>query len=99
MPALPLLQRTYTGLLDDVMIRCSSEFVRDDFFNKTIAKNVFFGGGLYFNDGYLPNHPVARRALRHEDGLLRRMMATGFIRILTRAKDGDDLAEVRSEER
>ena len=43
------MQRTYTGLLDDVMIRYSSEYLSDDFFNKMIAKNVFFGGGLYIN--------------------------------------------------
>jgi hypothetical protein len=88
------LQRTYSGLLDDVMIRYSDEFLSGDFFNRMIAKNLLFAGGIYFNDGYLVNHPVARRSLFNEEGLLRRMLATGFIRILTRSREGRDLAEM-----
>jgi hypothetical protein len=87
-------QRTYTGLLDDVMIRYSSEYASPGFFNKMIAKNLFFGGGLYFNDGYLLNHEVARSALANEDSLLRCMLSTGFIHILTRRKTEGELADM-----
>jgi hypothetical protein len=88
------MQRTYTGLLDDVMIRYSNEYSSRDFFNKMIAKNIFFGGGMYINDGYLVNHRIAREELRNDNSLLRRMLATGFIRILTRASSGDDLSQM-----
>jgi hypothetical protein len=88
------MQRTYTGLLDDVMIRYSNEYLSNDFFNKMIAKNIFFGGGMYINDGYLVNHPIARDYLRNDNSLLRRMLATGFIRILTRASSSEDLSQM-----
>ena len=88
------MQRTYTGLLDDVMIRYSDEYLSNDFFNKMIAKNIFFGGGLYINDGYLVNHPIARQYLYNDNSLLRRMLATGFIRILTRASSGETLSRM-----
>lgn len=88
------MQRTYTGLLDDVMIRYSNEYFSRDFFNKMIAKNIFFGGGLYINDGYLVNHPIAQEYLRFDNSLLRRMLATGFIRILTRASSSEDLSQM-----
>lgn len=84
------LLRTYSGLLDDVMLRYSDEYLGEAFFNKMIAKNVLFGGGMYLNDGYLINHPVARKYLRDDDSLLRVMMATNFIRLLTR--EGDPVA-------
>ena len=92
--SLESMQRTYTGLLDDVMIRYSDRFLSKDFFNKMIAKNIFFGGGLYINDGYLVNHPIAREYLFSDSSLLRRMLATGFIRILTRAPSGEILADM-----
>jgi len=88
------LQRTYTGLLDDVMIRYSADFAGERFFNKMIAKNIFFGGGIFINDGYLVNHPTARKYLMNEDSLLRNMLATGFVRILTRASTREDLARM-----
>jgi hypothetical protein len=88
------MQRTYTGLLDDVMIRYSNEYLSDDFFNKMIAKNIFFGGGLFINDGYLVNHPIARRYLYDDNSLLRRMLATGFVRILTRANSPEALSQM-----
>ena len=39
--SLHTLQYTYTGLLDDVMVRYSNEYLSEDFFNKMIAKNIF----------------------------------------------------------
>jgi hypothetical protein len=92
--SLDSMQRTYTGLLDDRLIEYSDEYMGDDFFNKMIAKNIFFGGGLYINDGYLVNHDVARRHLQNDNSLLRRMLATGFIRILTRTSSSEALSQM-----
>ncbi|MDB9415208.1 hypothetical protein [Microcystis aeruginosa] len=92
--SLDTLQYTYTGLLDDVMIRYSNEYSSADFFNKMIAKNVFFGGGIYINDGYLVNHPIVRQNLYDENTLLRRMLSEGFIRILTKASSANILSEM-----
>jgi hypothetical protein len=92
--SLDTLQYTYTGLLDDVMIRYSNEYSSAEFFNKMIAKNIFFGGGIYINDGYLVNHRIARKNLYDENTLLRRMLSEGFIRILTRAGDARILSEM-----
>lgn len=86
------INRTYTGLLDDVMLRYSDEYSSEEFFNKMIAKNIFFGGGLYMNDGYLVNHPIARKHLCNENSLLRVMIDTNFIRILTRTRSSEDLS-------
>jgi hypothetical protein len=88
------LHRTYTGLLDDVLLRYSDEYIGAAFFNKMIAKNIFFGGGLYLNDGYLVNHPIARRQLLDDYSLLRVMIQNNFVRILTRASSGEALARM-----
>src|SRR5437870_1453124 len=92
-PDIDILPITYTGLLDDVMLRYSTAF-SEDFFRKMIAKNVLFGGGILINDGYLVLHPTARRYLRTDRNILRVMLNQGFVRILTRAKDGESLAEM-----
>jgi hypothetical protein len=39
--SLNTLQRTYTGLLDDVMIRYSDDYSNEMFFNKMIAIGVW----------------------------------------------------------
>ena len=90
------LTRTYAGVLDDVMIRFGrgQEFLSPDFFNKMILKNVLFGSGIYLNDGYLVNHPMARKYLANPESLLRMMISTGFIRILSRESDADKLASM-----
>ncbi len=90
------LTRTYAGLLDDVMIRYGHgrELLSEEFFNKMIVKNILFGSGIYLNDGYLVNHPIARRYLANPDSLLRVMISTGFIRILSREKDADLLSKM-----
>lgn len=90
------LTRTYAGLLDDVMIRYGEgrELLSEEFFNKMIVKNLLFGSGIYLNDGYLVNHPIARRYLANPDSLLRVMLSTGFIRILSREKDADLLSKM-----
>ncbi len=78
------LPRTYTGLLDDVMMRYSANYAGQEFFSRMIAKELIFGGGLFINDGYLVNHPVAREFLANDDSILHYMLSTGFIRVLTR---------------
>lgn len=93
-PTIEDLPHTYTGLLDDVMLRYSNDFVTEDFFRKMIAKNVFFGGGILFNDGYLVNHPVARRYLQSDGNILRTMLSANFVRILTRAGDAEGLTRM-----
>lgn len=92
--SLDTLERTYAGLIDDVIVRYSDRYLSQEFFNKMIAKNIFFGGGLYINDGYLVNHPIARRLLLDENSLLRVMLSTGFIKILTRARDVEGLQQM-----
>ena len=77
-----------------MLIRYSENYASDAFFNKVIAKNVFFGGGLYINDGYLVNHRTARRYLENQNSLLRQMLSHGFARILTRCSDHEELIDL-----
>lgn len=90
------LTRTYAGLLDDVMIRYGRgrDLLSEEFFNKMIVKNILFGSGIFLNDGYLVNHPIARRHLANPDSLLRVMISTSFIRILSRERNADLLAKM-----
>jgi hypothetical protein len=99
MPPFPIadtgtLIRTYSGVLDDAMIRYGKgkEFLSPEYFNKMILKNVIFGSGMFLNDGYLVNHELARKYLVDHDSLLSHMISTGFIRILSREPDADKLA-------
>lgn len=85
------ISRTYTGLLDDVMIRYSRDYANEDFFNRMIIKNVLFGGGIFINDGYLVNHEIARKHLTDDTSLLRFMLNTDFIRVLTRTQSKEEL--------
>lgn len=88
------LPYTYTGLLDDVMLRYSQRYAGEEFFKRMIVKNLLFGGGILFNDGYLVNHPASRRLIRQEKSLLRVMLGQSFIRILTRTNDAEALARM-----
>lgn len=93
----PLAPMTYSGLLDDAGRRYDPEVdpIGEDFFRRMIAKNVFFSGGILLNDGYLVNHPAARRELMREDSLLRVMMRTqNFVRVLTRSPIGASVADM-----
>jgi hypothetical protein len=93
----PLAPMTYSGLLDDAGRRYDPEAdpVGESFFRRMIAKNIFFSGGILLNDGYLVNHPAARRELLREDSLLRVMMRTqNFIRVLTRSPIGSNVADM-----
>jgi hypothetical protein len=78
------LPRTYAGLFDDSLIRYEGEFASNAFFNKLLAKHIFFGGYLYVNDGYLVNHPTMREHFMDDDSVLRQMLYYGFVRILSR---------------
>ena len=88
------LSRTYTGMLDDVMFRYSNDPQGLDFFNKMIVKNIFFGGGLYLNDGYLTNNKHSRDLLFKENSMLRIMIRRGFIHILSKASSPEGLIEM-----
>ena len=93
----PLAPMTYSGLLDDAGRRYDPEVdpVGEAFFRRMIAKNIFFSGGIFLNDGYLVNHPAARREWRREDSLLRVMMRTqNFVRVLTRSPLGSSIADM-----
>lgn len=79
-----ILPYSYCGLLDDVVAKYTPQFGSEDFFNLTLAKSLFFGGGLYINDGYLVNHPVARTQLLTPGSLLNVMLKHGFVKIYTR---------------
>lgn len=86
---------TYSGLLDDVMAKYGNHRMDGKvFFQRMIAKNLFFGGGIYINDGYLLNHPLARYYLQNESSLLSSMLRYGFIKILTRERDSDALSKM-----
>jgi hypothetical protein len=88
------LSRTYTGMLDDVMFRYSNNPEGLDFFNKMIVKNIFFGGGLYLNDGYLTNNENARDLLVKENSMLRIMISHKFIHILSKASSPEGSIEM-----
>lgn len=90
------LPYTYSGVLDDAVQRYhpGNELDRD-FFNRMIAKSIFFSGGFLLNDGYLVNHPVARQQLMEEDSTLRVMMRTAnFVRVLSREGSAQAFAEM-----
>lgn len=75
---------SYCGLLDDVVARYDDRFADPDLFNRLLVKSLFFGGGLYINDGYLFMHAAARRQMLNPNSVLCRMLEYGFARILTR---------------
>ena len=88
------LSRTYPGMLDDVMFRYSNDPQGRDFFNKMIVKNIFFGGGLYLNDGSLTNNKHSRDLLFNKNSMLRIMIRRGFIHILSKASSPEGLIEM-----
>jgi hypothetical protein len=89
------LPYTYSGLLDDAVQRYLGDDVDQEFFNRMIAKNIFFSGGILLNDGYLVNHPSVRREFMREDSTLRVMMrSSNFIRVLSREPTADALADM-----
>lgn len=83
-----LAPATYSGLLDDVVQRYpTSTTIGEDFFGRAIAKNIFFSGDIFLNDGYLVNHPAAQRMLINEESILRVMIRNNFVRVLSRQND------------
>lgn len=79
-----ILPYSYCGHLDDVVAKYTPQYGSEEFFNLSLAKSLFFGGGLFVNDGYLVNHPVARRQLLTSGSLLNVMLKHGFVKIYTR---------------
>jgi hypothetical protein len=86
------LPYSYCGLLDDVVAKYNIDFRTEDLFNKTLAKSMFFGGGLYINDGYLLLNPIAREQMADTSSLLSAMLRWGFVKIFTRCDSPDDLS-------
>jgi hypothetical protein len=90
----PLAPSTYSGLLDDVVERFPiSPNINEDFFSKSIVKNILFSGEIFLNDGYLINHPAARRQFLNEDSTLQIMIRNKFVRVLTRASSPEQFVE------
>lgn len=90
----PLAPSTYSGLLDDVVERFPiSPNINEDFFSKSIVKNILFSGEIFLNDGYLINHPAARKQFLNEDSTLNIMIRNKFVRILSRANSSAEFVE------
>ncbi len=82
-----LINTTYAGLLDDVIHRYVPDAYHDQkFFERSLIKHIFFGGPMLVNDGYLFAGNGLQQAIS-EGSLLREMVATGFVKILTKAHD------------
>ena len=75
---------SYCGLLDDVVARYDPSYLAQDLFNRILVKSLFFGGGLYINDGYLFMHAAAREQMKNEKSVLCQMLEYGFVKIFTR---------------
>lgn len=82
---------SYCGLLDDKVAEFDDRFADPDLFNRLLVKSLFFGGGLYINDGYLFMHAAARRQMQNPNSVLCRMLEYGFARILTRTDNLEQL--------
>lgn len=88
------LPYSYCGLLDDVVAKYYVDFNTEDLFNKILAKSMFFGGGLYINDGYLLMNAVAREQMRDPASLLSSMLEFGFVKIFTRCESVEKLIDL-----
>lgn len=77
----------YLGTVDDVVLRFpwSNINIGKNFLIETILDHVIFGNPLLINDGYLINHPLARKdLLKGEKSLILHLVRRGFIKVLTR---------------
>ncbi|MGV6858637.1 MAG: hypothetical protein ACWA5X_06640 [bacterium] len=87
----------YLGTIDDVLLRFPWRDlpVAEGFFRETLIDHVLFGNPLLINDGYLVNHPLARRdLLEGENSLILALAQKGFIKILSRSDSPEDLAKM-----
>lgn len=89
-----LLPYSYCGLLDDKLADAYPDFSSPVFFERILAKALFFGGGLYLNDGYLFMNPAAREQLGRPNSLMSVMLSQGYVRIFTRCDSVDQLAQL-----
>lgn len=88
------LPYSYCGLLDDKLVDAYPDFGSPMFFDRILAKSLFFGGGLYLNDGYLFMNPSAQEQLRRPNSLLSVMLSQGYVRIFTRCDSVEQLAQL-----
>lgn len=87
----------YLGTVDDVVLRYPwpGIAIDENFLVETIVDHVLFGAPLLINDGYIVNHPLARADLmKGKDSLILALVRKGFIKILTRVDDLNDLARM-----
>lgn len=81
---------TYSGLLDDALLRYGTHLGIDDtFFQRAILRSVLFNGPILLNDGYIFNEGIGAEQILNEDSLLRVMTRNGYVRILSRSADLD----------
>ncbi|MFM7149507.1 MAG: hypothetical protein ACKO23_06660 [Gemmataceae bacterium] len=85
------LPYSYCGLLDDKLVEAFPNYGTPAFFDRILAKSLFFGGGLYLNDGYLFMSPAARGHLENANSLLSVMLSQGYVKIFTRCDTVGDL--------
>lgn len=85
------LPYSYCGLLDDKIVDAFPNYGTPAFFDRILAKSLFFGGGLYLNDGYLFMSPAARGHLENANSLLSVMLSQGYVNIFTRCDTVGDL--------
>lgn len=82
----PILPWTYSGLLDDALLRYGEELQVDaDFFQRAILRSVLFNGPILLNDGYILNSKAGIRMLLEPGSFLRIMLRNGYVRLISRA--------------
>lgn len=87
----------YLGTIDDVLLRhpWRDIAIGENFLVDTIVDHVIFGEPMLINDGYLINHPLARADLmKGKDSLILKLVEKGFIKILTRVSNPDELSKM-----
>lgn len=88
---------TYVGTLDDQVLQYPWPGIpiQENFLIDTIIDHVLFGMPMLINDGYLVNHPLARAdLLKGKESLILTLVQKGFIKVLTRVGDLDDLKDM-----
>jgi hypothetical protein len=85
------LPYTYWGLLDDVLVQYDERYASEYNLRKMIVKQLFFGGQVFLNDGYLVKNRVLHKYLSDENSILYMMIVTNFVRVLTRSHSADAL--------
>jgi hypothetical protein len=86
---------TYLGTLDDVVLRFPWEFETGQHaFNQMLIRKALLGEKVIINDGYLLNHPFARKALLEpESSPLKALIEANFVHIMSRTGSLLNVAE------